>query len=71
MSVEAKSRGACIKGVSDGPNEIYDHWIHIPEVEEIFYPLVAVVPLQLLAYTWLLVEVMTRISPVTWQNPSQ
>jgi len=47
---EAKSRGAYIVGVSDIENELYDFWIRIPRVEEIFYPLVAVVPLQLLAY---------------------
>lgn len=47
---EAKARGAFIIGVSDEYNEIYDQWIKIPTVEEIFYPLVSVVPLQLLAY---------------------
>ena len=49
-AIEAKSRGAYIIGICDEPNEIYDYWVQIPEVEEIFYPLVAVVPLQLLAY---------------------
>ncbi|MDY6834669.1 MAG: glutamine--fructose-6-phosphate transaminase (isomerizing) [Chloroflexota bacterium] len=47
---EAKSRGAYIVGVSDVVNDIYDFWVRIPRVEEIFYPLVSVVPLQLLAY---------------------
>ena len=49
-AMEAKSRGALIIGVSDENNEIYHHWISIPKVEEVFYPLVSVVPLQLLAY---------------------
>jgi len=47
---EAKTRGGFIIGVSDKKNEIFDHWIKIPKVEEIFYPIVSVVPLQLLAY---------------------
>jgi glucosamine--fructose-6-phosphate aminotransferase (isomerizing) len=49
-AMEAKSRGAFIIGVSDEPNDIYDYWIQIPKVEELFYPLVTVGPLQLLAY---------------------
>lgn len=49
-AIEAKSRGAKIIAVSDEPNEIYDHWIKIPKVHELLYPIVAVVPLQLLAY---------------------
>jgi glucosamine--fructose-6-phosphate aminotransferase (isomerizing) len=49
-AIEAKSRGAHIIAVSDENNEIYDHWIKLPKVHELLYPLVAVVPLQLLAY---------------------
>ncbi|MFP3880448.1 MAG: glutamine--fructose-6-phosphate transaminase (isomerizing) [Dehalococcoidia bacterium] len=49
-AVEAKSRGAYIIGVSDTQSEIYDSWIKLPEVDELLYPMVAVVPLQLLAY---------------------
>lgn len=49
-AIEAKSRGASIIAVSDKKNEIYDYWIKIPKVNELLYPLVAVVPLQLLAY---------------------
>ena len=48
--METKSRGAFIIGLSDEDNEIFDEWIKLPKVEEIFYPLVSVVPLQLLAY---------------------
>jgi len=47
---EAKSRGAIIIGISDCDHRDFDEWIPIPRVDEIFYPLVSVVPLQLLAY---------------------
>ena len=49
-AMETKSRGAFIIGLSDKNNEIFDEWIKLPNVDEIFYPLVSVVPLQLLAY---------------------
>ncbi|MHB8086141.1 MAG: isomerizing glutamine--fructose-6-phosphate transaminase, partial [Dehalococcoidia bacterium] len=49
-AMEAKSRGAKIIAVSDENNEIYDHWIRLPKVHELLYPIVAIVPLQLLAY---------------------
>jgi glucosamine--fructose-6-phosphate aminotransferase (isomerizing) len=49
-AIETKSRGAYIIGVSDKESDIYDSWIRIPEVDELLYPMVAVVPLQLLAY---------------------
>ncbi len=49
-AAEAKARGAFIVGVSDERNEIYNHWVPIPKVKEIYYPLVSVVPLQLIAY---------------------
>ena len=48
--IEAKSRGACIIGVSDVKDELYDHWIEIPQVDSLLYPLVSIVPLHLLAY---------------------
>jgi len=47
---ETKARGALAIGVSDQPQESFDEWIKIPQVEEIFYPLVSIMPLQLLAY---------------------
>jgi glucosamine--fructose-6-phosphate aminotransferase (isomerizing) len=47
---ETKARGAFTIGVSDQQEQIFDEWIKIPTVEEIFYPLVSIVPLQLLAY---------------------
>ncbi len=49
-AMETKARGAFVIGLSDTNNEIFDKWIKLPKVEEIFYPLVSVVPLQLLAY---------------------
>jgi len=49
-AIETKARGAFIIGVSDKNNEIYDAWIKVPEVEDMFYPLSVVLPLQLLAY---------------------
>ena len=47
---ETKARGAFVIGVSDQQEDIFDEWIKIPQVEEIFYPMVSIVPLQLLAY---------------------
>lgn len=49
-AMEAKSRGGYIIAVSDEENEIYDFWVKIPKVSESLYPVVSVVPLQLLAY---------------------
>src|SRR4030043_288540 len=49
-ATEAKSRGAYIIAISDRKNEIYDFWVKIPKVDELLYPIIAVVPLQLLAY---------------------
>jgi glucosamine--fructose-6-phosphate aminotransferase (isomerizing) len=47
---EAKARGVKIIGVSDRPNPIYDHWIRIPRVEEQLFPILEILPIQLLAY---------------------
>ncbi|MFC1871395.1 SIS domain-containing protein [Chloroflexota bacterium] len=47
---ETKARGAFVVGVSDQPSPTYDEWIQIPPVEEIFFPLVSIFPLQLFAY---------------------
>jgi glucosamine--fructose-6-phosphate aminotransferase (isomerizing) len=49
-AIETKSRGAYIIAVSDKESDVYDSWIKIPKVDELLYPMVAVVPLQLLAY---------------------
>ena len=47
---EIKARGAKIIGISDKKNDVYDHWIEIPSVDEALYPIVEIVPIQLLAY---------------------
>lgn len=47
---ETKVRGASVIGISDRQDIMFDAWIEIPRVEEIFYPLVSIVPLQLFAY---------------------
>ena len=49
-ATEMKSRGAKIIGISSEDNEVYDYWIEIPKVENMLYPLIELVPLQLLAY---------------------
>ncbi|MBI4216689.1 MAG: glutamine--fructose-6-phosphate transaminase (isomerizing) [Chloroflexi bacterium] len=49
-AMEARARGAYIIGVSDADHEAFHEWIRIPQTEEVFYPLVTVIPLQLLAY---------------------
>jgi glutamine---fructose-6-phosphate transaminase (isomerizing) len=48
--LETKARGSFVIGVSDRPNPAFEQYIPIPTVEEIFYPLVSVIPLQILAY---------------------
>jgi glucosamine--fructose-6-phosphate aminotransferase (isomerizing) len=47
---EVKARGAKIIGISDRPSEIYDYWINIPSTEAEMFPLVEMLPMQLLAY---------------------
>jgi glucosamine--fructose-6-phosphate aminotransferase (isomerizing) len=47
---EAKARGAFVTGISNLREPIFDRWIELPTVEEIFYPLVTIIPLQLFAY---------------------
>ncbi len=48
--LETKARGAYIVGVSDEKNEAYDNFLRLPKVPDLFYPLVSVLPFQLLAY---------------------
>lgn len=45
-----KSRGAKIVGISNKKHEIYDYQLTIPTISESLYPLIEVIPLQLLAY---------------------
>jgi glucosamine 6-phosphate synthetase-like amidotransferase/phosphosugar isomerase protein len=47
---EIKARGATIIGISDRSNEVYDIFIKIPSVKSIIYPMLEVLPLQILAY---------------------
>ncbi len=48
---EIKARGATVIGISDRNDDVYDHWIEIPHLKEAaFYPIVEVIPLQVLAY---------------------
>ncbi len=47
---EIKARGAKIIGISDKPSDVYDHWIEIPQIDETFYPLIEIIPIQLLSY---------------------
>lgn len=48
---EIKARGATVIGISDSKDEVFDQWIEIPHLaEEAFYPIVEVIPLQMLSY---------------------
>ncbi len=47
---EIKARGAKIIGISDKNSDAYDYWIKIPSVEEIEFPIIEMIPIQLLAY---------------------
>jgi glucosamine--fructose-6-phosphate aminotransferase (isomerizing) len=49
-AAESKARGGLIVGISDENDPLFDEWVQVPKAEEIFYPLITVVPLQLLAY---------------------
>ena len=47
---EIRARGAKIIGISDRNSDLYDHWIRIPSVPENLYPMIEIVPIQLLSY---------------------
>ena len=47
---EIKARGAKIIGISDKKSDVYDYWVEIPSVDESLYPIIEIVPIQLLAY---------------------
>ena len=47
---EIKSREAKVIGISNKPDPSYDYWIQIPTIREDLYPLIEVIPLQLIAY---------------------
>jgi glucosamine--fructose-6-phosphate aminotransferase (isomerizing) len=49
---EIRARGATVIGISDNKDAVYHHYIEIPHLdeEEAYYPIVEVIPLQILAY---------------------
>jgi glucosamine--fructose-6-phosphate aminotransferase (isomerizing) len=47
---EIKARGAKIIGISDKPSDVYDYWLEIPTIDDVFYPLIEIIPIQLLSY---------------------
>jgi glucosamine--fructose-6-phosphate aminotransferase (isomerizing) len=47
---EIKARGATVIGISDKCNDVYDHFIKIPRVGDVLYPLIEVISLQIIAY---------------------
>ena len=48
---EIRARGATVIGISDNNDAVYHHCIEIPHLdEETYYPIVEVIPLQILAY---------------------
>ena len=54
---EIKARGATIIGISNRPDDVYDIFIKIPFVKSsILYPIIEVVPLQILSYYLALIK---------------
>ncbi len=47
---EIKTRGAKIIGISDEKNEVYDYWLEIPKIRDSSYPIIEIIPIQLLSY---------------------
>jgi len=47
---EIKSRGAIIIGISNKNNAVYDFYIELPECIDYIYPIIEVIPLQIMAY---------------------
>lgn len=47
---EMKSRGAKIIGISNKNNDLYDYFIKLPLVNKYLYPIIEIIPLQLLSY---------------------
>ncbi|RNJ78366.1 MAG: glutamine--fructose-6-phosphate transaminase (isomerizing) [Nitrosopumilus sp. H8] len=47
---EIRARGAKIIGISDLQSDVYDYWIKIPDSGEEAYPILEMVPIQLLSY---------------------
>jgi len=49
-SNEIKSRGAHIIGISNKKNEVYDWFVELPDVDSYLYPILEIIPLQLMSY---------------------
>ena len=49
-SNEIKSRGAYIIGISNKKNEVYDRFVELPDVDSYLYPILEIIPLQLMSY---------------------
>ena len=47
---EIKARGAKIIGISDVRSDVYDYWIEIPKISESEFPILEIIPIQLLSY---------------------
>ncbi len=47
---EIKARDAKIIGISDIESDVYDYWIEIPKTDELLYPMLEIIPIQLLSY---------------------
>jgi glucosamine--fructose-6-phosphate aminotransferase (isomerizing) len=47
---EIKARGAKIIGISNKKSDVYDYWVEIPKIDESLYPIIEIIPIQLLAY---------------------
>ena len=47
---EMKARGAIIIGISNKNSKLYDHFIELPKLDHILYPIIEIIPLQLFAY---------------------
>jgi glucosamine--fructose-6-phosphate aminotransferase (isomerizing) len=47
---EIKSRGAFIIGISDLQNDLYDLFIELPKIDNYLYPLLEIIPLQIMSY---------------------
>ena len=47
---EIKSRNAKVIGISNKFDPIYDYWIEIPTIRQDLYPLIEIIPIQLISY---------------------
>ena len=47
---EMKARGAKIIGISNKNSQLYDHFIELPQLDHVLYPIIEIIPLQLFAY---------------------